>query len=1116
MIRDPFYRQIIARLEKRGLDPELFEQCAADLLRAWYPTLVPIPGGADSGMDGALADGKGEPFPLISTTSENVIGNLTRNLKSYLKEGKTRRKVVLATSQHLTPRRINNLYKRASELGFTLVGVCTQEGIANLLYRSPEWCLELLNLTGDPPALSVVPLSERPLLTHTLVGREADFLWLWQEGGDRLLVGQPGSGKTFLLRKFALKGGGLFVVSEDRGKIAVAIRAEQPEVLIVDDAQLFSKLLKDLRQIRETTGKGFSILASCWPSEKGAIKQKLALPESRVHNLQLLTRDEIVEVIKATGIHGPIQLIRELVDQAEGRPGLAVTLAHLCLLGGVQEVALGDALSRDILSAFEPIVGQLTGEILAAFSIGGDSGMPVKIVAEELNLRLIEVRNAVTKLDANGVISDVGRQSLSVRPPALRHSLVRDVFFKDATSLPIEGLLTRVPYLPHAARTLIGAEARGASVPQGLLRGVLEHVHSGDVWAEYAWLGREETSWVLKHHPEKLITIARPALHQAPKSTIPLLLEAAIGDRRPLHSTTDQPLRLIQDWINAGRPGTGQMFERRDILCRIAKAWLSSGRDVDVGLRAFQFVLSPKFEYRSIDPGVGKKWTIHFGYPSMDEIHSIQSLWPEIMNVLRTIIVANWEPICRMIESWAYPGRLNVQLPSEQYSIIRSFAGQLLRDTVSLAKNRPGFLHWASQIAEHLAAEAEIPLNPVFETLYPVENLRDWEKTQEDQRLSVSELARKWSKLESVEVVEKIVWVEEEARSASIEWPRWTPFLCEQIAQRVESPSAWIRAMVDADSTSDLVAPFLRSAAEVGESGWAKLAAVCLGRPALRGAVVSIVLTLDAPPQDLLAGVLQELDGYTQLVRILCLRKQVSESIVRLLLLHEDETIAQAAAYGEWGAEPDGTVRDSLREDWRNVVLNRVDDDHWLGRVLKGDPSLAHDWLRILVGEQYPSLYRYENALKAAVGALDDDGRLRILQQVSEAADVAELIAHLIDDDLGLYQVLLNDDRLRRFHLVPLSGCPEGIWVEKATLAMDYGYDVEEIARAAYTPYESIVMWSGNESDRWASWIERFDHLCSHEDERIRKIGAIGKANVQTAQERALAEERKEAVFGIR
>ncbi|HEX8395673.1 MAG TPA: hypothetical protein VF665_25195, partial [Longimicrobium sp.] len=67
MIRDPFYREIVARLNDSDnrLDPELFERCAADLLRGLYPGLVPVRGGTDAGMDGAVADGGGLPFPLV-------------------------------------------------------------------------------------------------------------------------------------------------------------------------------------------------------------------------------------------------------------------------------------------------------------------------------------------------------------------------------------------------------------------------------------------------------------------------------------------------------------------------------------------------------------------------------------------------------------------------------------------------------------------------------------------------------------------------------------------------------------------------------------------------------------------------------------------------------------------------------------------------------------------------------------------------------------------------------------------------------------------------------------------------------------------------------------------
>ena len=78
MIRDQFYLDIIEKLEGQ-LDSELFEQCAADVLRKIYPTLVPIRGGSDTGMDGAVGDEEDEAYPLISTTQDNVIGNLTKS-----------------------------------------------------------------------------------------------------------------------------------------------------------------------------------------------------------------------------------------------------------------------------------------------------------------------------------------------------------------------------------------------------------------------------------------------------------------------------------------------------------------------------------------------------------------------------------------------------------------------------------------------------------------------------------------------------------------------------------------------------------------------------------------------------------------------------------------------------------------------------------------------------------------------------------------------------------------------------------------------------------------------------------------------------------------------------
>ena len=67
-------------------------------------------------MDGAVSDGVGEPYPLVSTTGKNVIGNMTNSLESYVQSGGTRRQVVVASSQKLTPLRKRKLSHRAREL----------------------------------------------------------------------------------------------------------------------------------------------------------------------------------------------------------------------------------------------------------------------------------------------------------------------------------------------------------------------------------------------------------------------------------------------------------------------------------------------------------------------------------------------------------------------------------------------------------------------------------------------------------------------------------------------------------------------------------------------------------------------------------------------------------------------------------------------------------------------------------------------------------------------------------------------------------------------------------------------------------------------------------------
>lgn len=1114
-MRDEYYQRVIAGLSD-PLNADLFEHCACDLLRTAYPTLVPIQGGSDAGMDGAIADGLGEPYPLVCTTGENVLANLTRSLKSYLGNGGQRRKAVLVTSRHLTPQRKRNLFRRANELGFQLINIHDQVAVADLLYQNPRWCNELLGVTGNPPALSSVPLSHRPLLNQTLVGRHEDLEWLKASTDDRLLVGQPGSGKTFLLRKLAEEGRGLFVVEEDRGALAVAIRAQRPKMLMVDDAHTRPGVIPALRQMRTEMGAQFSILASCWPGERCAIADNLCVSPSDVRELEPLDRDQIVEVVREVGIGGPDRLIQEIVDQADGRPGLAVTLSDLCLRGGVRDVALGDALSGSLVGFFESVTGSGTRIILAAFSLGGQSGMPVKAVADATGMNLVDLGAAIGKLVAGGVVFEVRSQCLSVRPPALRHALVRDVLFSDAATLPVCDLLAKAERQIDSVLELIAARARGAKVPDDLLIPLLEVVGTVLGWEAYASLGRHESEWVLSRYPSLATAIAYPALRHAPETEIPLLLQAAVGDARAIHATPEHPLRALQDWVKETHPDSPEVIGRRRVLWKGVRNWLLAGGEQGVGFVALRAVLTPELERLSPDPGKGLRVTILFGGLSISNIAEVQQLWPAIMAVLEKLNVVEWKELCGILEDWLFLGRINGHLSDDVHLMTKSFGSRMLTDITRIALGHPGVLHRLSALARGVELDLHVPFDPSFEILYPPDEREDWQAAAERQAGDARQLALSWSSLSPADAITRIARIEEEARLADVRWPRWTPFLCEEIAKTASYPYSWVQASMSSRLTPDLVEPFLRASAARNEAKWPELARACLLDPQFRPAAVDLLLTLEGPSADLLILAMSHLEGFSLAIGTMCLRCQVPPETLKLLLRHSDPSIAGAAALSTWHSRHRVPISESLREDWCSAIVRTTDDGYLLAQLLLHEPELARRWLEARLREDTLPSHRGDSAFDVAIAAIDKEQKGRLLAELrTEFGFGLVVVGRLVGDDLDLYRQLLEDQRLRSFHLVPLAGEPDQNWIQKARFALDAGYRAGDIASAAVWGSSGMFSFSGSEAATWSQWLERFERLCEDEDADIRAVGEAGKTQVTARRDIALKRERREAVYGI-
>ena len=197
----------------------------------------------------------------------------------------------------------------------------------------------MLGLTGTPSALSAVPLSRRPQVGTELRGRDEDVEWLQSTPGDRVVLGVPGSGKTYLFSSLIRSGWpALFLVSDDDTAIAIAVREQKPGIVIVDDAHVEPDRLERLRRLRHEIRGEFEIVASAWPGARADVIEALGgLPESRVHNLELLPRAQILEIFHDLDVRPRDEILRDLVSQAGNKPGLAVTIALLWRQGEWQK-----------------------------------------------------------------------------------------------------------------------------------------------------------------------------------------------------------------------------------------------------------------------------------------------------------------------------------------------------------------------------------------------------------------------------------------------------------------------------------------------------------------------------------------------------------------------------------------------------------------------------------------------------------------------------------------------------------------------------------------------------------------------------------------------------------
>ncbi len=1119
-----YERQIFEALAG-DFNREKFESCACDLLRSVFPGIFPIHGGNDAGQDGGIPDGEGEPYPLVCTTQVSVIGNLTKSLKSYKKDGGTRRKVVVATSQKLEGIKRRNLFKRARREGFEMIGVYDRHWMTESLLRSPDWSWRLLGLKLAPSALSPVPRSNRPHPEIERIGRDADLDWLSSTTDNRLLVGQPGSGKTFLLRCLVREGRALFLVDSDRTAIANALSEERPEIVIVDDAHGDPSVLEMLCHLRaEQDVPTFSILATCWPGQEKQVRAALeSLPEEKVHRLELMTRKEILAVLRQL-LSGPGQFLQWLVDQAANKPGLAVTLAWLCLRGDWQQVVEGEALRATLMPTLEELVGAEASDFLGVLSLGGDRGMSLDLAGRFLEIGRQKARSLAIGLAAGGVLEERRDENLVVWPENLRAALVRKTFFDRPGALPWRELIGQVPDRDAALREIVRSAGRGAEVQPQDLRQLAASTRDAFVWRGMA-AHADHALWALENTPLDINTLAPEALRAAPEAALPMLLTKASEEPEPVNSLPVPALRVLQDWLLEPLDDRRKVLDRRRLAVEHAKRFFGRGGKGSIAVQAAFLALSPEVRGEDIDPLELASIT-RSGHLTPSQLRELEDLWPKLREMTMEIDAVLWLRLSELLRSWK---RLisDERQPDESRGIARAFVERILRDVARSAGESPGLACALRRVAGEVDLDLGLDIDPVFNLLYPEARgaIDEMSAAEERQRAAICDLASEWAAHRAARhIARDLSRYRREARRflqrrAYSQWPRE---LCRRLVEHgAVRAETWLAAFLDEEAPVEQLEVFLASTVESQPGGWKSLAERCFAHEAFAGvATVTVLATPDAPA-DLFALALDRVPRFLSEVSTHVLRGEIPSSALRALLDHPDPVVATESALAEWWAAPRESFRDELRAACHEAILRAAGEDDpnrrlmigRLGDVLETEPELAFRWIqrRLREVDEATAWTIGEAAALQAVSALREQDRGALLQELRPGPAAYRLLPGLVDHNPRLYRELLDHEYLMEYQLLPLRGLPDEDWVELAALALDHGHSSTEIAEMSFS---AQPMRSYGQA-YWRQCDDAFASLESHPDTRLHQIAHLGRQKAQSRIEEADASKDADQLYGI-
>lgn len=1101
---DHLHQQILKGLEGE-LNTNIFEACAVDLIRKDFPGLNPVVGGLDSGMDGAVADLEGEPFPLVCTTNESVITNFSGSLQSYIDKGGPRRKVMIVTNRTLSPIQQNNLKERAREKGFTLLQIYEKEAIAARLRESSRWSKELLGVTGNLPVLTKIPPNFRGETGSEVIGREEDLNWLRGLKGTGIISGQPGSGKTFITKKFAeFYASAFFMATKNEGELSFAIRELKPEFIIVDDAHVNVEQVDLLLRTKRELNADFNIIAVVWPSRVLEWTQKLGVGKDSVRELDLLSRDQIIQVIKGANLIGPPQLLGEIANQAEGKPGLAASLAKLCLEGNVKEIWDGNILAEFIVKSLEASTGHKVKEILAGFSIGGKSGMKLADVSRLLSLSQVEVVRAVAELEAAGIIEE-HRGLIRVTPATLRFALVRDVFFRGGRGLDPSPFLELTPDFDETTITMLGAAHRGADVSDfNLTERVLQSDHEG-VWDAFAWLGERKTEILLESKPENILMFLDPALKYFPAKTLNLLFEKSVGDNRPLHSHPGHPLRKIDDWVSHSGLDADTIQIRRNLLKAII-AWLDKGTHKDVAYKVLGSVFKSNFSVTSLDPGCGNTFQITQGTIQKDHAIHLEEMWNLFFNFLKNETDIQWKELTGIVHNLTYQP---LKYDADSAEVCKNLAKKIIVDLSTLAKGHPAAVRSMREIADDLGVQGPNQEDVLFEKLFPQYPNR--EELETEHKKNIAEVVELWRTKSAEEVANEINRTDAEAKKTEITWPRLSSNVCWELSKIVSNPLEWAELFAAKKVVSDCVSPFLYGAISTGDKGWVDFTKKHINSH-LRYELFRAAITHSDADDELLKMIDELASKYLDEVEH-CVGSMPTSTLTRMLQ-HPDEKVRGHAAVGEWNSAKFGKreIRKEIEPLWQEAVVTFADEEYWLNEILRSDSHLAFKWVKNCFEKLERIGFECDKLIRSLCHIFSEDQRWELLNFLPLDDHYSRgIFRSLVGGDNSLLDKVLAVPAFFEIRSWLARWTSPEVWAERVIRLEKTGLSTKEISYGVLPRSRS---WTGKYSDLLKSDLAYIEPMTTHDNLVVKEVAGHLADGLKEQIEIEIKRERRASVYG--